>query len=300
VSLGSRIVHNEEGMTRVYFNRVTIIGVGLIGASFALAMKKRGLCTYIVGSGRNRENLIKARERSIIDSFESDPAEACRDSDLILLSTPVGSFVDIVQKSRTAFKKGAVITDAGSVKGNLVSEIEKLMPEDVHYVGAHPIAGSDRSGIDSSSAELFEDAQCIITPTRNSDSGALKVVGDLWESLGSCIMTMEPERHDRIYAAVSHLPHLIAYAIVNTVAEVDVSYLEFSGQGFKDTTRIACSSHELWRDICLLNRENLIEMISVFRKNLDALSQYLKAADSDSLEREFLKARTLREGIGQN
>ncbi len=298
MSLGT--VRHEEGTTKVYFNRVTIIGVGLIGASFALAMKKRGLCKYVVGFGRNRENLIKARERSIIDSFESDVAKACRDSDLILLSTPVGSFVEIVQRSRASFKKGAVITDAGSVKGTLVSEMEKLMPEGVHYVGAHPIAGSDRSGIDSSNAELFEDAQCIITPTRNSDSDALKVVRDLWESLGSHVIAMEPERHDRIYAAVSHLPHVIAYTIVNTVAEVDVSYFEYSGQGFKDTTRIACSSHELWRDICLLNRENLVEMISVFRKNLDALSQYLKASDSDSLEREFRKARTLREGIGQD
>jgi len=290
---------NEEKMTTLYFNKVTILGVGLIGGSFALAMKNRGLCGHIVGSGRNKKNLINARERAIIDSFELDPAEACRDSDLILLSAPVGSLADLVRRSRASFKKGTIITDAGSVKGGLVYEVEGLMPEDVHYIGAHPIAGSDRAGIGSSLTSLFDGAQCIITPTTKSDLGALKQVIALWKSLGSQVIIMEPVRHDRIYAAVSHLPHVIAYTIVNTVADVDVSYLEYCGQGFRDTTRIACSSQELWRDICLLNRENLLDMISVFQKNLDSLCRYLRASDSDSLEREFMRARTLREGIGQ-
>jgi prephenate dehydrogenase len=285
-------------MKNIYFNRVTILGVGLIGASFAQAMKNNRLCGLIMGSGRNEENLKKAKERSIIDAFSLDPAEACRDADLILLSSPVGSFIGILEKSVSSFKKGAIIIDAGSIKGKLVYEIEAMMPEGVHYIGAHPVAGSDRSGIDFSNAKLFEAAKCIITPTSRADPGALKAVTALWESLGSNVIAMGPEMHDRIYAAVSHLPHMIAYAMVNTVADVDVSYLEYCGQGFKDSTRIACSSHELWRDICLLNRENLIEMISVFQKNLDSLSRYLGASDSDSLEREFMKARTLRESLG--
>lgn len=287
-------------MPKLYFNKATILGVGLIGASFALAMKKNRLCNNIIGFGRNKENLIKAKDRGIIDSFESDPAAACKDSDLIMLSTPVGTFLDLGKKSIPSLKKGAIVTDVGSVKGNLVYEMEKIMPEDVHYIGGHPIAGSDRSGVDSSSAELFTNAKCIITPTENSNADALKTIIDLWKSLGSKVITMGPEKHDRIYAAVSHLPHIISYAIVNTVAEIDSSYLEFCGQGFKDTTRIASSSPELWRDICLLNRDNLIEMIAIFQKNLDTLSQYLMASDSDSVEREFKKARTLREGIGQN
>jgi prephenate dehydrogenase len=287
-------------LKKIHFDKVTIIGVGLIGASFALALKKNRLCSSITGFGRNRENLVRAKERGIIDSFESDLAATCRDADLIMLSTPVGTFIELTKAIAPALKKGAVVTDAGSVKGRLVYEIEKIMPEGVHYIGGHPIAGNDRSGLDASDAELFRDAKCIITPTENSDAGSLQAVTDLWKSLGSEVITMTPENHDKVYAAVSHLPHLIAYNIINTVAEIDISYLKFCGQGFKDTTRIASSSPELWRDICIMNRENLIEMISVFQKNLETLGRYLRASDPDSIEKEFRKARTLREGIGQD
>jgi len=280
------------------FNRITILGVGLLGASFALALKKNGLCSTITGYGRNRENLQRAKERNIIDSFEQDPVAACRDSDLIMLSAPVGSFLGLAKAISPALKKGAILTDVGSVKGNLVREIEKMIPKDVHYIGGHPIAGSDRSGIDAASAELFRNSRCLITPTENSDPSALDKIQNLWKALGSEIIILNPEEHDRIYASVSHLPHMIAYAMVNTVAEMDSSYLDFSGKGFIDTTRIACSSEELWSDICLLNRDNLVEALAVFQKNLDRLDQYLKAGDSDSLKAEFRKARTLRENIG--
>jgi len=280
------------------FDRVTIIGVGLLGASFALALKKNGLCGPITGCGRNRENLIRAKERNIIDSFEQDPSAACKEADLIMLSTPVGSFPGLTKTIAPALKKGAVLTDVGSVKGALVREIEKTIPQEVHYIGGHPIAGSDRSGIDSANAELFKKAKYIITPTENSDPAALGKMQNLWKALGSEIVTLSPEEHDRIYAAVSHLPHLIAYAMVNTVADMDRSYLAFSGKGFTDATRIASSSEELWKDICLLNRDNLIEVLAVFQKNLDKLDQYLKAGNSDSRKAEFRKARALRETIG--
>lgn len=280
------------------FKKITILGVGLLGASFALALKKNGLCNSITGYGRNRENLQKAKERDIIDSFEQDPASACRDADLIMLSTPVGSFLDLTKAISPALKKGAVLTDVGSVKGKLVREIEKIIPGHVSYIGGHPIAGSDRSGIDSASAGLFRNAKCIITPTENSNPDALEKIHGLWKALGSDILTLNPEEHDRIYASVSHLPHLIAYAMVNTVADMDRSYLDFSGKGFMDATRIAASSEDLWNDICLLNRDNLVEVIAVFQKNLDMLNQYLKAGNSDSLKNAFRKARTLRETIG--
>ncbi len=280
------------------FDKITILGVGLLGASFALAMKKNGLCGTITGYGRNTENLQRAKERNIIDSFAQDPASACRDSDLIMLSAPVGSFHGLVKAITPALKKGAVLTDVGSVKGRLVREIEKIMPEYVHYIGGHPITGSDRWGIDSANSELFRNARCVITPTENSDPSALDKIEKLWETLGSEIIILNPEEHDRIYASASHLPHLMAYALVNTVAEMDRTYLDFSGKGFMDSTRIAGSSEELWSDICLLNRDNLIEVLAVFRKNLDMLDQYLKAGDSDSLKAEFRKARILRENIG--
>lgn len=281
------------------FDKVTVLGVGLIGASFALAIREKGLCRHIAGSGRNENNLVRAKEMGIIDSYDLDPGAACTGSDLVLLSAPVGAFTDLVRKCSASLKSGAIITDAGSVKGSLVRDIEDLLPDHVSYIGGHPIAGSDRSGIDSSNADLFKNAKCILTPTEKSDATALKMVMDVWKSLGAQVITMDPVEHDRIYGAVSHLPHVIAYALMNTVSDIDPAYLEFCGQGFKDTTRIASSSPEMWRDICMLNRENVIEMLSLFQKNLELFCRYLRAADSVSIEKEFEKARDLRDSIGQ-
>ncbi len=290
----------SDSPSRPFFNRVTILGLGLIGASFALALRKYKLCNQITGYGRSPENLQKAKEKAIIDSFELDPAKACDSSDLVLFATPVGSFIDIAKRIRSSLNRGAIVTDVGSVKGKLVSDLEALMPEGVCFVGGHPIAGSDRSGISTAEADIFNGAKCIITPTDKTDKNALEKVIALWKALGSIVKQINPDEHDRIYASVSHLPHLIAYLIVNTVADIDSSYLKFSGQGFIDTTRIASSSPELWRDICILNKENLLESIEIFKSNLDRASQYLRAYDSESLERDFKKARALREGIGQN
>ncbi len=284
----------------MYFNKVAILGVGLIGASFALALKKYNLCSYIAGFGRSIENLNKAKEKRILDAFSLDPVKACSDADLIVFATPVGIFTEIAEKISNSLKHNCIVTDVGSVKGKLVKDMEKLLPEDVYFVGAHPIAGSNRSGIDTATAELFKGAKCIITPTSVTDRNALEKVINLWKKFGAIVKIIDPDEHDKIYATVSHLPHIVAYEIVNTVADIDSSYLKFSGQGFMDTTRIASSPSELWRDICLFNRENILKSIEVFKRNLDKVSQYLRACDSDSLEREFNKARTLREGIEQN
>ena len=284
----------------MHFEKVTILGVGLMGASFALALKQFGLSNEVVGCGRTIENLRRAKEKKIIDSFESDPAEACRDADLIVFAMPVGFFIDTAKKIGPALKKGAIVTDVGSVKGNLVREMELLMPGGVFFVGGHPIAGSDRSGIDPASAEIFRNAKCIITLTDKTDKNAFEKVAAVWEAFGSTVKLMDPHEHDRVYAAVSHLPHLLAYEIVNTVADIDASYLSFCGSGFLDTTRIASSPPEVWSDICLLNSNNLIEYLELLKRNLDRVSQYLRAYDSESLEKDFQRARTLREGIGQN
>jgi prephenate dehydrogenase len=283
-----------------FFKKVTIIGVGLVGASFALAMKKNNLCDKITGCGRNLDNLQRAKEKAVIDSFKVAPEEACVGSDFVLFATPVGSFVDIAKKIRNSLSIGTIVTDVGSVKGKLVRDMEALMPEGVFFVGGHPIAGSNHSGIDAASADIFRGAKCVITPTEKTNKTATEKVGSIWKTFGSVVKLINPDEHDRIYASVSHLPHLIAYLIVNTVADVDGSYLKFSGQGFMDTTRIASSSPEIWRDICILNKENILESIEIFKNNLDRVSQYLRANDSESLERDFKKARTLREGIGQN
>ncbi|MBI4689195.1 MAG: prephenate dehydrogenase/arogenate dehydrogenase family protein [Nitrospirae bacterium] len=285
-------------MNNLFFNRVTILGVGLIGASFALALKKRGICKEIVGYGRREENLKRAMNIKIIDTFELEAAAACRGSDLILFSMPVGSFIETAKTVRGSLKEGAIVTDVGSVKGKLVRDMEDLMTEGVNFVGGHPIAGSDRSGIDTASSDLFSGAKCILTPTEKTDGTALKVITELWDTLGATTIILDPDEHDKIYAAVSHLPHIIAYAIMNTVADVNASYLKFAGQGFKDTTRIASSSPELWRDICLMNKENLIELIELLKKNLDNLSAHLQRSDFDALEREFERARTFKKNVG--
>ncbi|MEW6001363.1 MAG: prephenate dehydrogenase/arogenate dehydrogenase family protein [Nitrospirota bacterium] len=284
----------------INFKKVTILGVGLLGASFALAMKKYKLCVEVMGFGRREENLLKAKKRGIIDSFDLDPVKVCHGADLIIFATPVGSFIDITRRIVSSLKKGSIVTDVGSVKGRLVRDMEALMPEGVYFIGGHPIAGSDRSGIETASADIFFGAKCIITPTERTDRDALEKIIRLWETFGSVVKTIDPDEHDRVYASVSHLPHLLAYAIVNTVADIDRSFLKFSGQGFLDTTRIASSSPELWRDICLLNRDNLLESLEVFKNSLERLSGYLRTNDSESLEREFEKARALRESLGKD
>ena len=281
----------------IFFEKITILGVGLIGASFALAMKKHIFCNHVTGHGRKLENLERARDMRIIDSFELDPAVACADSDLVLFATPVGTFVEIAKKIRPFLKKGSLVTDVGSVKGSLVYDMESLMPEGTFFIGGHPIAGSNRSGIDAAASEIFNGAKCVITPTERTSEMALKKLIHIWKTFGSIVEMIKPDEHDRIYAMVSHLPHLIAYAIINTVAEADNSYLKFAGQGFMSTTRIASSSPELWRDICSLNKDNLLTSIEIFKHNLERLSRYLRVSDFESLEREFERARTLREGI---
>jgi prephenate dehydrogenase len=284
----------------MHFNKITILGVGFMGASFALAVRQKRLCSRITGWGRSQENLRRAVRNGIIDDFEADAAVASKDSDLVILATPVGIFADIMKYIGRSLKQGAVVTDMGSVKGRLVYEMEALTPEGSFFIGSHPIAGSDRSGIDTAFPGLFEGARCIVTPTNTSDSAILARVIDLWERLGSRVAVRNPDEHDRICAAVSHLPHLLAYELVNTIADIELSYLDFAGNGFKDTTRIASSRAELWRDICLLNKENVVRYLDMLRKRLDQVREYLIRDDAEMLMKEFERASGLRQELGQD
>ncbi len=282
---------------KIFFNKVSIIGVGLIGASFALALKEKGLCKTICGYGRREENLKRAKEKGIIDDYSLDLKNACEDSDLILLATSVGVFKDIAQNIKGYLKKDALVTDVGSVKGRLVYDLEFLMPDGVHYIGSHPIAGSDKSGIDDAKADLFKNARCIVTPTEKTDESAKEKIMLIWEAVDAKVEGMDPFTHDEIYAVVSHFPHIIAYEIVNTVGDIDSKYIAYAGKGFKDTTRIALSSPELWRDISISNKENLIKLIGIFRKNLDKIESLLLSEDAADIEEEFLRAQTLRKQL---
>ena len=284
----------------MFFRKVSILGVGLIGASFALAMKKRGLCGSVSGFGRKEANLANAKDRGVIDSFDLDPVRASADADLVLFAIHAGSFAETAKKIVGSLKRGTIVTDVGSVKGSLVYAMEDILSGQASFVGGHPIAGGEKSGIEGADAELFEGRRCIMTPTARTDKAAMEMLVSLWQSLGAEVVTMSPEEHDRVLGAVSHLPHILAYEMVNAAGEIDESFLRYSGTGFRDITRIASSSPELWRDVCMLNRENLIHFIDVFMRRVEAVRGYLVSADADSLEEDFRKAKTLRDGLGQD
>lgn len=279
------------------FGQVTVLGVGLLGASLALAMKRSGICPQVVGYGRTMDNLIRAKGKGIIDSYELDPARACEGSDLVVFATPVGAFASLAAKVRGSLAEGAIVIDVGSVKGGIVHELERLTGAGGRFVGCHPIAGSERSGMDAASAELFRDALCIITVTDRTDKAALEKISALWGALECRVETMSPEEHDRIYALVSHVPHLIAYALVNAVADTDPVYVKYAGKGFKDMTRIASSPPELWRDICMMNRDNILKFTERFRENMERLLISLRDGDADGLKEAFKRARALRKNI---
>jgi prephenate dehydrogenase len=284
----------------IFFDRVTVLGVGLIGASLALALKRHKLCGHICGFGRKEANLSKAKETGVIDSFFLDPARATDGSQLVVFSLPVGLFIETAKEIKTSLISGAVVTDVGSVKGGLVRRMEETFSGRAAFVGCHPIAGSEKSGIDTADADLFLGRKCIVTETEKTESSALNRIVDLWQSIGAKVEKMDPEEHDRVFGAVSHLPHVIAYEIMKTVNEIDSSYLGYAGRGFADITRIASSSPELWRDICLLNRENLVAFIEVFIERLKQVKSDIASGKAGVLKEEFEKAKSLRDGIGQD
>ncbi len=287
-------------MKRPLFNRMVIIGVGLIGGSLAMASRRKGLVKEIIGVGRSTANLREAVRLKIIDSYTFDISEAVKGADLIVLSTPVGSFERLVKQMRHSLNKGAIITDAGSVKGGMVIRLERLLPKGTYFVGGHPIAGKEKSGVKAATDRLFEGTKCILTPTKKTDASALKKIKALWKSVGAEVVLMDPMLHDKALGAVSHLPHVAAYSIVNTAAEIKKdgnNFIAFSGGGFKDFTRIAASSPEMWRDIFLSNRENLVNMISLYQKNLEKLKRYIKDKDSKRLIKELEKAKAVRDRL---
>ncbi len=276
------------------FNKVTVLGPGMIGASFSRALKARGLATHVVGCARNEDVLKTSVKMGYIDSAETDPIKACEGADLVMLATPVDTFMPLVSSISSSLKKGAIVIDAGSVKGPLAYNINSLMPEGVFYVPCHPIAGNEGSGPSASSPDLFIGSTCIITPLENSDPVAIARISGIWEALGASVENLDPMHHDKVYALVSHFPHLVMYAMVNTVSDIDASALRFTGAGFDDSTRIAKSSSALWRTICMMNSSNLIECINVLIKGLDGLKSALESGDGETFEAELRRAQTAR------
>ena len=278
-------------------NKIAIIGLGLIGGSLALALKQSGFKGEITGIGRSEANLLRAKEMKMIDSFSTDHADGIDNADLVILSSPIGQFEQIVNNMKNNLKKGSIVTDVGSVKTSIVKKLDAIMPEGVSYVGAHPIAGKECSGIDASNAELFRNAKCIITPSSRSADHAIDEVIHLWESAGAVILHMSPEEHDLIFAAVSHLPHVIAYATVNTIMEVNPNILHFGGTGLKDTSRIALSPADLWRDICAFNKDDVLQVLKKFSSTITHMIHLVDTSDWSGLEKEFKRAQEARKLI---
>jgi prephenate dehydrogenase len=278
--------------------RLAVIGVGLIGGSFALALKKAGKVAQVVGVGRNRANLDLARERRIIDSIAPDAATAARDADVVLVAAPVAQFASIFRALASTLKPGAVVTDAGSTKRDVVAAARAALGAKIgQFVPAHPVAGAEKSGAGAASAELFRDRRVVLTPLKENAAAATSKVRALWEACGARVTRLEPDEHDTVLAAVSHLPHLLAYALVHDIAGRPNAEQLFSyaAGGFRDFTRIASSHPEMWRDICIANRDRLLAEITRYSAQLGLVEKLLQAADGPALEKLFSEARDARD-----
>lgn len=289
-----------EDMARFFLNKVAVIGVGLIGGSLALMLKRKGLAGTIVGIGRGEENLADAKRLGVVDSTTRDVAEGVRDADLVFVAVPVLKIAETIKKAVPSLKQGCVVTDAGSVKKAIIDEVEPMMPAGVHFVAGHPIAGTENSGARYAFPELYVGRRCILTPTPDTDEKALGLVRAVWEEAGANVVTMDAGAHDRVLAAVSHLPHIIAYSLVNTVADVEdagADALGYSAGGFRDFTRIASSSPEMWSDICAMNGASIIEMIDAFQRRLERLRGLIKDRDLNGLKEDFDRAKRVRDSL---
>ena len=280
------------------FDHVSIVGVGLLGGSLAKAMRKLGLAKSLVGYGRSKANLEEAKSLGIIDHVASNIQSAVRDADLIVLCSPVRAMGQLIIKMNPHIKPGCLVTDVGSVKEPLVREVEALIPKDVFFVGAHPIAGSEKSGFHASSDTLFKDTHCIVTPTEKTAPSALKRTIELWKTVGMRVSIMDVKEHDFIFGAVSHLPHVLIFALMNTLGDLKSEnhdeITSFSGAGLKDITRIASGEPVMWRDICLSNKDSILCCLDRFQETLNHLRSGIEQENGELLNQEFERANKHR------
>ena len=279
--------------------RLAIVGLGLLGGSVAKAARARSLAREIVAIGRDEKTLTPAREDGTVDAITTDLARGLAGVDLCVLCTPVATLETQLPRVWQAAEEGVVITDVGSTKARIVDAAERLARgRPLRFVGSHPMAGSERSGYAVSRVDLFDGATVILTPTERTDADALARVEALWKGVGGRLVRLDPAAHDRAVAAISHLPHLVADALVDAVVRMDPAFFEVAGRGFRDTTRIAAGSPPVWREIFQENRQALAESLAAFRKSLDHLESVVNAADGDGLEQELLRLKQWRDRIG--
>lgn len=280
--------------------RLAIVGVGLIGGSLVRALREAGVLKSVVGIGRSRPNLEEALSLGICDEITQDPVEGVRGADVVFVSVPVCAIPGVVAGIAPALAPGCIVTDGGSVKSAIVSECEALMPPGCFFVGGHPIAGTEHTGAAASFATLYRGRRCILTPTERTDVAAMERVSRMWRLTGADVCLMEPGHHDRIFAEISHLPHMAAYALVHAVGTADVegeNVLSYTAGGFRDFTRIASSDPAMWRDIALMNRNSLLQSIDGFSASLAELRRRIDAGDGEGLSEFFTTAKLFRDGI---
>ncbi|MBF0187560.1 MAG: prephenate dehydrogenase/arogenate dehydrogenase family protein [Magnetococcales bacterium] len=287
-----------------FIKRLSIIGIGLIGGSLAMGLRERGLVGEVVGVARRQSTLKTALEMGVIDHGTASAREGVEGASFVLVSTPVSAIAPAVRDFAGSLEKGAVVTDAGSVKGEIVRACEEAMPEGCYFVGGHPIAGREHSGVAAAFPSLYEGSRTILTPTEKTVSHALERVRLVWEAVGSQIEEMDPDHHDSVLAATSHLPHLMAYNVVNTLSDLEghlrQEVFRYAASGFRDFTRIASSDPTMWRDICLENRTAIVDMLGRFRDDLDKLTQRVEQGDSDALFGIFARSKGTRDRILQD
>ena len=283
------------------FNKVCIIGCGLIGSSIARAIRKNHLSSKIVSSNRSDSVNKKVIELKIVDDSSSDTKKMAEGSDLIIIAAPLSSYEDIISKIKNSLKSGTILTDVGSVKENVINLIEKDVPANVSWISSHPIAGTEESGPEAGFSELFKNRWCILTPSKKAQEKDIKLLETFWKKIGSKVDIMEAKQHDYILSITSHMPHLIAYNIVNTSLNIqdekESAIIKYSAGGLRDFTRIAASNPIMWRDIFIQNKKNTSKMIDKFIEGLEDLKKAIENEDGKKLEEIFTKTKKIRKEI---
>ena len=283
------------------FKKICIIGCGLIGSSLARAIKKNNLAEKIVSSNRSDAANKKVIELKIVDDSNSDTKKMVEGSDLVVIATPLSSYEDVISKIKNSLKNEVILTDVGSVKENIINLVEKNIPENISWIPSHPIAGTEESGPEAGFSELFQNRWCILTPSKKAKEKDINLLQTFWEKVGSKVDIMEAKQHDYILSITSHIPHLIAYNIVNTSLNIqdekESAIVKYSAGGLRDFTRIAASNPIMWRDVFIQNKKNTSKMIDKFIENLEDLKKAIENEDGKKLEQIFTKTKKIRQDI---
>ncbi len=294
-------MNDPETGTGAVYDRMALIGIGNLGSSIARAVRGRRLVGSLHVADLSDETRARAAELGLADAFFERPSDAVRDADLVVICTPIGTYGAIAAEIAPHLKPGAVLTDIGSVKQAVVAAVRPHVPAGVHFIPGHPIAGTEKSGPDAGSGELFDGRYWILTPPAGADPAAVERLGTLWRRCGAIVEELPADYHDKVLAVTSHLPHLIAYTIVGTAFDLEGQeqrdVIRFSAGGFRDFTRIAGSNPIMWRDIFLNNREAVLEMLQRFSEDLSYLQRAIRWGEGDKLQELFTKTREIRRGV---